>query len=659
MSQTVEIKGVGELVFPDEMTPEQIRAAISKKFPSPAAALGASRQPDLPPASPPGLAERAAGWLGETGRGLVTGVSRLATAADPALAAAGAAGSYLVPGTGEGSFGERWRNEMEGFRRGREESAAEAPVANVLGSLLPIVAAPQMLAAAPSISGSLAASAPLATRMAAGGIDAALFSGASAAGAEADRAPIEAGLEAAGSPLNYLGAAAPAVARAVPAATAALKEAALKSIPQALRAEVSPSAAALKKMGVEGLTLGQQAPTSPVGKIEAAAAERFGGMAPERAAAEGSWRAATLKRALPPGMTEVPAGPISKRLEAMYEGFEPAYAAVKAEKVYPAIHAKGKGIPLQGTKNTPGAFDAAVADPGVTATALERRVAKKFLDNELTLLPGGETRPGMVEPVSAGDLLQMRSNIRAEAASNRLSGQDKIARLLENGEEAVTRALETQLSAESAQALRAADKQYAQYKAVEKAAEKAGLWGEFTPYQLGQSLKAAGGGPKFARGAGGELRELAQHGEEVFRPFPKTGYAGMILEQLPVMKHLPQGVGTRLLNAPVIREALLRGAMPPRMPSPAASVPSTVKVLPSQVGYGEERLSSDESPGPDPVKVLTESVRSDPSSLGPYAADVAARLKEGGPEAVARWHYLQHAKDPQYRALVQRLGGTQ
>lgn len=96
-----------------------------------------------------------------------------------------------------------------------------------------------------------------------------------------------------------------------------------------------------------------------------------------------------------------------------------------------------------------------------------------------------------------------------------------------------------------------------------------------------------------------------------------------------------------------------------RLPGAVESIEAPIS---KSAAYGPSEVvaatKTGEPPGPDPVKVLTESVQSDPSSLGPYAADVAARLKAGGPSAVARWHYLQHAKDTQYRDLVQKLGGT-
>jgi hypothetical protein len=557
MSKVVEVPGVGNVEFPDEMSDEAIGQAISKSVP--------------PPQEKEGLLRKVARYVGETGAGLVTGAGRIATAADPALAAVGAAGSYLVPNTGSGSFGSRWKNEMEGLRRGREETRAESPIAHNLGTVAPLALLPEALATIPSTTATLGAAAPLATRMAAGTVDAALFNAASAAGEQADRNPAGAALTASASPTNLVGAALPLAGRALPQVGAALKAAALKRLPTV---EPSPAAATLRKMGVEGMTLGQQAPASAIGHIEEAAANRLGGMAPERAAAVSSWREAALKKALPPGMTELPKGSIQERLAAINEGFEPAYAAVKSEPVFPAIHAGGRGIPLQGSRTTPGAFDQAVMDAGVTATAAERRIAKSFLDNQLTLLPGGKQRPGMVAPVTAGDLLTMRSNIRAEAHSNRLSGDDKIARLLENGEEAITKALESQLRPVAQAALKAADRQYAQFKTVQDAAARSGLEGEFTPYQLGAELKAAAGKPAFARGYGGDLRSLAQAGQTVFATrVPKTGYAGALMDQIPAMKYMPGGIGTRLLNSPSIRSAIL-GQRAPEV-GPVRDVPGT------------------------------------------------------------------------------------
>jgi hypothetical protein len=72
--------------------------------------------------------------------------------------------------------------------------------------------------------------------------------------------------------------------------------------------------------------------------------------------------------------------------------------------------------------------------------------------------------------------------------------------------------------------------------------------------------------------------------------------------------------------------------------------------------FGQEQ--ADEPAGSDPVKLLTESASTDPASLGPYAADVAARLEAGGPPAVARWHYLQYRKDPHYQDFIKKLGGA-
>jgi hypothetical protein len=98
----------------------------------------------------------------------------------------------------------------------------------------------------------------------------------------------------------------------------------------------------------------------------------------------------------------------------------------------------------------------------------------------------------------------------------------------------------------------------------------------------------------------------------------------------------------------------------------ADTLPGMAKALQSPVSaaarYGPtETVALSETgdpPGPDPVKVLTQAVEGNQQGLGKYTADVAARLKEGGPEAVGRWHYLQASKDPEYRMTMKRLTQT-
>lgn len=191
----------------------QLESAPSAKVVDPSVIAQLEAEPETE-----GIGRRIARYIGETGAGLVTGASRIATAADPALAALGAAGSYLVPGTGSGSFGDRWSNEMQGLRRGRAETQAESPIAHNFGTVAPLALAPQALASIPSLSGSMGAAASLPARMAAGTIDAATFNTASAVGGNLDQGAAEAGREAATSPANLVGAALPLAGRVLPAA---------------------------------------------------------------------------------------------------------------------------------------------------------------------------------------------------------------------------------------------------------------------------------------------------------------------------------------------------------------------------------------------------------------------------------------------------------
>lgn len=317
-----------------------------------------------------------------------------------------------------------------------------------------------------------------------------------------------------------------------------------------LRGVVKPTAAAqlLRSKGVEGMTLGQMAPESALAQIEEASTS-VGGVGPsiqaQREAARQSWQNAVLNEARPPGMAPQPAGgELSDRLAAAYQGFEPAYAPAKAARVLPATEA---GVPLRGIpapkaaeppilldaagrpmetpiapKAVPGAFDKVVANRSVMATDVERGVVRNFLEDQLSLLGRKAGKDGTVP---AGVLLEMRSNIRA-AASDALRASDfPKARLLELAEGEVTSALEAQLPTEAKAALRAADAQYAKHKMVEGAAQRAGdSPNGFTPFQLSQAIKQGTEKGAYARGAGGELRELAAAGRETFDArVPVTG----------------------------------------------------------------------------------------------------------------------------------------
>src|SRR3972149_2145851 len=216
--------------------------------------------------------------------------------------------------------------------------------------------------------------------------------------------------------------------------------------------ELTPAAKYLASKGVP-TTIGQGAPGSALGQLEEAA-QSVGGIGPaipsQRAAGPLALQRAVLQEGTPSGVKIPTQETVEGQLSEIYRSFTRAYAPVKAVPVYPAIHGGGArpSIPLGGPK---GALAQSLADPKAMATKETREVVARFLQDQLSLLPG---QKGAVAKVPAGALLEMRSNIR-EAI--RLAGQKKDfagERLLSKAEKAVAATLETQLPAKAAQYLR-------------------------------------------------------------------------------------------------------------------------------------------------------------------------------------------------------------
>lgn len=565
------------------------------------------------PEEPPSFGERVAKTLGETAADTVTGAAQIGSIADPLVAAAGALGSYVVPYTApEGAtFKERWANEMEGLRKRREESMQRSPVAFTAGALAPAALAPQALANLPSASGSLSSAAGPLSRALAGGLDAAIYSGAYAAGQNADKDPGRAAFEAMTSPTTVgVGAGLPMAAEAIPAMAGAMRSGGEKVLRRALapltrNVTVSPAARALEAEGIP-LTTGQMAPDSPLGAVEERATKTFAlgpGLETRRAQSMDAWRKAVLRRALPPGMQELPEGATQDQLAALYAGFEPAYEKIAGEPIYPAIHRGGKGIALQSTGKGPGAFDEVVADPNIITDEATRAAAKRFLDNQLSLLPGGTQRPNMLEPVDVSDMLKLRSNIRTAGRQADAGGKYDLANILGNAEQAVTDSIASQLKAKHAQhlltTLEATDRQYAKLATVLNAAPREVTAGDFTPRQLLQAVRQSAGNRAYAQGHGGELQRLGQNAAAVFDArTPPTG--AMLLGALPGGK-IPTGLAGYAMNTPTGRALLLGEALPSRLPM----APMTPLNVPAS---GLASLLAGDEGGPD-VAALIRALR--------------------------------------------------
>lgn len=278
--------------------------------------------------------------VGETAADAATSFSDLASGAlDPVMSAAGAAGSYLVPTPeNQGSFLDRFKNEMEGRRRARAEAHERSPIASTVASVAPVALAPELAAkipapfsaAAPTEAGAL----PFLARGAAGVADAALLSGATAAGTNLDRpgVALEKTGEALSSPANLVGAV-PAVgleaAKVADPAKQAVAWLARKTLPQITP---TPASARLLREGVP-LTSGQLDPGSTLGTLEEATALVPKGMGPEREAARVAYRNMVLGKAAAPGEAPPTSGGLHERFAQLEEGFDRAYAPLKARPV--------------------------------------------------------------------------------------------------------------------------------------------------------------------------------------------------------------------------------------------------------------------------------------------------------------------------------------
>jgi hypothetical protein len=348
-----------------------------------------------------------------------------------------------------------------------------------------------------------------------------------------------------------------------------------KLLRSAIRGVIKPTAPAqyLRSKGVP-LTAGQMNPNSALAQIEEASTS-VGGIGPsikaQRDAAVAAWQNAVINQARPPGMAPLNAAqPISERLAQSYGAFEPAYAPAKAAMVSPT--APG-GIPFQGTPapaapppsalldafgraapqspapaRVVGAFEKVVKDPSVLATDETRGVVRAFLNDQASIL-------GQKGSVPAQTLLTMRSNVRS-AVADALRAQDfPKAQLLQRAEEQITGSLETQLPTEALTALRAADAQYAQHKILTDAIRAAGdKPGGFTPAQLSQAVRGSTEAGAYARGGGGELRDLASAGREVLDArVPMTGARLLVSGPLKWVT----APGAYAANLPTIQRALL------------------------------------------------------------------------------------------------------
>ncbi len=398
----------------------------------------------------------------------------------------------------------------------------------------------------------------------------------------------------------------------------------------------SPAAAYLRAQGVDALTVGQMNPRGRLNQLEEASTSVSGvgpGIRDQRDAARQQWQQVVMDRGVPPGLNRAQQGALPEQLDEMYQGFGAAYAPARGVQMAPRTAA---GEPLRGLPDRPGAFERIVADPDVLATGEQREIAQNFLDNQLTLLPE------VVGPVQSDVLLTMRHNIRTQARAARKAQDPRVAEMLENAADAVTDTIEHQLPEDAHAALRDADAAYRRYKVVEDAVGRSNDNPDgFSPYQLSQAVKAGTERGTFARGAGGDLRDLARAGREIFDVRVKptgerllaAGPAGFVTAPLIFAANTAPGRAF-MQGETALQRGLAAGS--------AYAGQATASAARSAVDAGGIQSTH---------TWMTSALAENPEALGPYAQTLAQAQQDG---RLASVHYVLEQTDPEYRATLER-----
>ena len=202
----------------------------------------------------------------------------------------------------------------------------------------------------------------------------------------------------------------------------------------------------------------------------------------------------------------------SQMLDAAYDSFDPAYKTVHG---FPLVLQKGQPVIVNIGQNVPmqKALQSAVSSKAVMASAETRSNVLGFLQNQFS------------KPIkNSEDLLNVRSAIRSQSRKITALDVDASAKreLLENAENVITLALESQLPTKLMNRLKAVDAKYANYKTLENAVFKGG--DEFTLSQVERAMKQGTDKGAYARGGGSPLRPIVEAGESVTaQTLPQTG----------------------------------------------------------------------------------------------------------------------------------------
>jgi hypothetical protein len=374
-----------------------------------------------------------------------------------------------------------------------------------------------------------------------------------------------------------------------------------------LKGAVKPNKTAqeLQKRGVENLTIGQMDPDSVLGQMEEVA--ESGPLGPiiksQRSAGKEAWQKSVLSEGVMPGQGIKAQGDNAEMLNSVYEGIEPTYSAIKNTK--PSARSVARPVNTQRLKK---AFDLAAEDKGVLSADADVASVKRFLGNQASIIE----RQGAANPTN---LIAVRSNIRKMKAG--LPEGDAKRLLLQRAEETVTNRLKYVLPEEALADLRAADKQYSNYKVLSNAVGRSNMRPEgFTPNDLTQAVKASADEGVFARKAAGGLQEMAELGRKAFDP-RRSDTGARILGTVPLLRHVV----------------------------PLANTPAGKRLMMGQT-WGQQRLGA-------PLAEALQSIG--PSSRLPLGLRHSA-APEPGRQLMPAWAYEDPEDQEAARALAEALG---
>lgn len=430
------------------------------------------------------------------------------------------------------------------------------------------------------------------------------------------------------------------------------------------RVATTPEAQILLKEGID-LPAGYRAGhNSPIAQLEAASADNWLGMAPEREAVKEQFMRVAQNKGVAPGAQVPKATDLQARLAELFDGFGPAYDAVRS-----------KPVPSQALDTLP---DAALMptrgfDPRTAAGV------KAEVENALGILgpgyvqpkpahahggapsaapqaptlfgPNGQPLPPPAPPpappkvATVGDVLKVRSHLREEARIARRSQNFDRLRLIENAEDVVTDALEQSLSPAERAHLQATDRQYARLMTA-ASASPAGQTG-FTPLQYLKQVERGAGRRTFKTGGAGDLQDLGEAARGALVDAKYTGGRVAQLAQAPGLKYAAAPLA-RLANTSAGKRFLFEPRTTHLGPR-AGPTPMDQALLGSTRAPMMEAYAANERPRE----------REDLASLAPRVGRFGPALSAAlarGPEAAAAAHFLLWNNEPEYRQAVEAAG---